>query len=136
MQALAREMNLSETSFVLTPTDTGCAAGAAYRMRIFTPARELAFAGHPSVGTAWVLADEGRIPLRATASAIRHRREQGGEVSWFMTWAWRTGPWRRGPRRSRRAKPGATTRRGSLPVTLLFIIAAALVIVVARGGFQ
>jgi trans-2,3-dihydro-3-hydroxyanthranilate isomerase len=63
MQALAREMNLSETTFVLTPTDAGRAAGAAYRMRIFTPARELPFAGHPSIGTAWLQADEGRIDV-------------------------------------------------------------------------
>src|SRR5918992_3739585 len=63
MQALAREMNLSETTFVLPPTDEGRAAGANYRMRIFTPARELPFAGHPSIGTAWVQADEGRLGL-------------------------------------------------------------------------
>jgi trans-2,3-dihydro-3-hydroxyanthranilate isomerase len=47
MQALAREFNLSETVFVLPPT-----AEATYRLRIFTPARELPFAGHPSVGAA------------------------------------------------------------------------------------
>jgi trans-2,3-dihydro-3-hydroxyanthranilate isomerase len=48
MQALAREFNLSETVFVLPVTQ----AGATYRARIFTPARELPFAGHPSVGAA------------------------------------------------------------------------------------
>ena len=48
MQALAREFNLSETVFVLPPT-TG---EATYRLRIFTPGRELPFAGHPSVGAA------------------------------------------------------------------------------------
>ncbi len=63
MQALAREMNLSETTFVLSPTDAGRAARAAYRMRIFTPARELPFAGHPSIGTAWLQADEGRLDV-------------------------------------------------------------------------
>jgi len=47
MQALAREFNLSETVFVLPPT-----AEATYRLRIFTPGRELPFAGHPSVGAA------------------------------------------------------------------------------------
>ena len=46
MQALAREFNLSETVFVLPPTQVG----ATYRARIFTPAEELPFAGHPSVG--------------------------------------------------------------------------------------
>lgn len=57
MQALAREFNLSETVFPLPPTRPG----ASYRVRIFTPARELPFAGHPSVGVAWVLARDGVI---------------------------------------------------------------------------
>jgi trans-2,3-dihydro-3-hydroxyanthranilate isomerase len=48
MQALAREFNLSETVFVLPATQDG----ATYRARIFTPERELPFAGHPSVGAA------------------------------------------------------------------------------------
>jgi trans-2,3-dihydro-3-hydroxyanthranilate isomerase len=48
MQALAQEFNLSETVFVLPPTQVG----ATYRARIFTPAEELPFAGHPSVGAA------------------------------------------------------------------------------------
>ena len=48
MQALAVEFNLSETVFVLPPTQVG----ATYRARIFTPAAELPFAGHPSVGAA------------------------------------------------------------------------------------
>jgi trans-2,3-dihydro-3-hydroxyanthranilate isomerase len=52
MQALAREMNLSETTFVLPAT----APGADARIRIFTPAMELPFAGHPTLGTAFVLA--------------------------------------------------------------------------------
>jgi trans-2,3-dihydro-3-hydroxyanthranilate isomerase len=51
MQAVAREFNLSETAF---PTDPGDAA-ADYRLRIFTPGAELPFAGHPSLGSAWVL---------------------------------------------------------------------------------
>jgi trans-2,3-dihydro-3-hydroxyanthranilate isomerase len=49
MQAVARETNLSETTF---PTVIG---SAAYELRIFTPFEELPFAGHPSIGTAWVL---------------------------------------------------------------------------------
>ncbi|MFC3504181.1 PhzF family phenazine biosynthesis protein [Micromonospora krabiensis] len=48
MQALALEFNLSETVFVLPPTQVG----ATYRARIFTPVTELPFAGHPSVGAA------------------------------------------------------------------------------------
>ena len=52
MQALAREFNYSETAFVLPPDDPRHTA----RVRIFTPATELPFAGHPNVGTAYVLA--------------------------------------------------------------------------------
>ncbi|MGH3564640.1 MAG: PhzF family phenazine biosynthesis protein [Pseudonocardia sp.] len=57
MQQVAAEFGLSETAFPLPPT----VAGADYRLRIFTPTRELPFAGHPSVGTAWVLAGAGLI---------------------------------------------------------------------------
>ncbi|MBW0101705.1 PhzF family phenazine biosynthesis protein [Pseudonocardia sp. KRD291] len=57
MQAVAAEFGLSETAFTLPVTDPS----ADYRVRIFTPARELPFAGHPSVGTAWVLARDGVI---------------------------------------------------------------------------
>ena len=66
MQAIAREMNLSETTFVLPPTDPQ----AAYWMRIFTPAKEIPFAGHPSVGTAFVMASAGRFPLREPVTHI------------------------------------------------------------------
>lgn len=57
MQAIAREFNLSETVFVVTPRDIVKSA----RIRIFTPTRELPFAGHPTVGAAAVLA-ERRAP--------------------------------------------------------------------------
>jgi trans-2,3-dihydro-3-hydroxyanthranilate isomerase len=57
MQAIAAEFGLSETAFPLPPSTPD----ADYRLRIFTPARELPFAGHPSVGAAWVLARAGRI---------------------------------------------------------------------------
>lgn len=60
MQAIAREMNLSETTFVLLSTD----AAAHARMRIFTLRLELPFAGHPVVGTGYVLVTEGLIPRR------------------------------------------------------------------------
>jgi len=52
MQGIAREFNLSETVFVLTPHDPVHAA----RLRIFTPSRELAFAGHPTIGAACLIA--------------------------------------------------------------------------------
>jgi trans-2,3-dihydro-3-hydroxyanthranilate isomerase len=58
LQALAREFNLSETVFPMRPT----ADAADYRVRIFTPGVEVPFAGHPSIGAAWVLASLGRLP--------------------------------------------------------------------------
>lgn len=61
LQALAREFNLSETAFPLPPTEQERARGVDYRLRIFTPVRELPFAGHPSVGTAWLLAARGAV---------------------------------------------------------------------------
>lgn len=59
MQQIAREMNLSETVFVLPPSD----ARALRRLRIFTPGREMPMAGHPVVGTWNALAREGIVPL-------------------------------------------------------------------------
>ncbi len=59
MMKIAREMNLSETVFVLPPRDENTLR----RLRIFTPAREIPFAGHPVVGTWNALAREGVVPL-------------------------------------------------------------------------
>ena len=59
MQAIAGWTNLSETIFLLPPGD-----GADYRVRIFTPRQELPFAGHPSVGAAWAVLDQGLAPAR------------------------------------------------------------------------
>jgi trans-2,3-dihydro-3-hydroxyanthranilate isomerase len=56
MQRVAREMNLSETVFVLPP-----AGGGDARIRIFTPATELPFAGHPTLGTAFVLCGQREL---------------------------------------------------------------------------
>lgn len=66
MQAIAREMNLSETTFVLPSSRPDCAA----RVRIFTPGRELPFAGHPTLGTAYVLAQQGVLPPGAREFAL------------------------------------------------------------------
>jgi trans-2,3-dihydro-3-hydroxyanthranilate isomerase len=71
MQRIARELNLAETTFVLPTTRDDCAA----RVRIFTPSRELEFAGHPTIGTAYVLRDEGLIG--ASASAFRLEENVG-----------------------------------------------------------
>lgn len=62
MQAIAREFHYSETTFVLPARDPRHAA----RVRIFTPGGELPFAGHPTVGTAFVLATVGRVPMLAS----------------------------------------------------------------------
>ena len=60
MQAVAREMNLSETSFVLRPSDP---ARAQFRARYFTPGEEIPLAGHPTIATGFALVDSGRLPL-------------------------------------------------------------------------
>lgn len=65
-QAIAREFNYSETTFVLPPTDPANTR----RVRIFTPGGELQFAGHPTVGTAFVLATIGAIPLHGPETRI------------------------------------------------------------------
>lgn len=56
MQAIAAEFNLSETTFVLPPADPANTA----RVRIFNRTAEMPFAGHPNVGTGWVLAQQGK----------------------------------------------------------------------------
>jgi trans-2,3-dihydro-3-hydroxyanthranilate isomerase len=66
MQLLAREVNYSESTFVFPP-ETG--AGTR-RVRIFTPGVEMPFAGHPTVGTAFVLAAIGEIPLAGERTTV------------------------------------------------------------------
>ena len=81
MQALAKEVGFSETTFVLPAEDGGTA-----RMRIFTPAAELPFAGHPTLGTAWVLAaplQRALIELETGSGIVPveiERDESGGLV--------------------------------------------------------
>ncbi len=66
MQRIARELNLSETAFLLPPTRKDCAL----RVRIFTPARELYFAGHPTIGSAYVARDHGIVARTARSFSI------------------------------------------------------------------
>lgn len=87
MQALAREMNFSESTFVLPPEQGGHA-----RVRIFTPVRELPFAGHPTLGTAIVLGlstglDGIRLETGAGIVPLRFEREGGG-----VSFAWMNQP--------------------------------------------
>ena len=79
MQALARWTNLSETTFVLPPTQDG----ADYGLRIFTPGGELPFAGHPTLGSAhaWLAEGEGRsgrqsLVQECAAGLVRVRRTE------------------------------------------------------------
>jgi trans-2,3-dihydro-3-hydroxyanthranilate isomerase len=84
MQAIAAEFNLAETTFVLPPKDAKHTA----EVRIFTPKAEMPFAGHPNVGTAFVLARMGRIAgdslvfeEKAGLVPMNLRREQGQVVA-------------------------------------------------------
>jgi trans-2,3-dihydro-3-hydroxyanthranilate isomerase len=76
MQSLACEMNFSESTFVLPPSDGGHA-----RIRIFTPHREVPFAGHPTLGSAFVLGEPmqlERIRLETGKGTIEVRLEREG----------------------------------------------------------
>ena len=76
MQRIAREMNLSETVFVLPPE-----AGGDHRIRIFTPFSELPFAGHPTLGTAYVLgsdSDADAVSLETGVGTVEVRLARAG----------------------------------------------------------
>ena len=66
MQILAREFNLSETVFILPPRDPA----HTHALRIFTPTAELPFAGHPTLGAAWLLTTLGAIPLQEPTTTV------------------------------------------------------------------
>jgi len=68
-QRIARELNLSETVFVRPATRSDCAAS----LRIFTPATEVRFAGHPTIGTAFALMDEGVVAPNAEHFTLEER---------------------------------------------------------------
>jgi trans-2,3-dihydro-3-hydroxyanthranilate isomerase len=86
---VARELNLSETVFVYPATRADCAV----KLRIFTPGRELAFAGHPTIGTAWVLREEGivaktqqQFALQENVGPVPVRVEAGARpLIWLKT---------------------------------------------------
>lgn len=73
MQAIAGEFNLAETTFVLPPQDLSHTA----EVRIFTPRAELPFAGHPNIGTAYVLAVEANRAGRALAEPLVFEEKAG-----------------------------------------------------------
>ena len=76
MQTIAREFNLSETVFVLKPSNAAHTA----RVRIFTPAAEMPFAGHPTVGTASLLAELRMPPTHEGGEALVVLEEEIGPV--------------------------------------------------------
>jgi trans-2,3-dihydro-3-hydroxyanthranilate isomerase len=86
MQLIAKEMNLSETTFVLPPAD----AANNFRVRIFTPAQELPMAGHPTVGTTFILARERMLESSGrenAAGATTIRLEEGvGTIPVEIDW--------------------------------------------------
>lgn len=83
MQTIAREMNLSESVFVLPPRETDSLC----RLRIFTPGLELPFAGHPTVGTAYLLALLGRAQAEAPTGRTRIvLEEEAGHVPVSIEW--------------------------------------------------
>jgi trans-2,3-dihydro-3-hydroxyanthranilate isomerase len=69
MQRIAREFNLSETVFVVPAGRADCVAG----LRIFTPVREMIFAGHPTVGAGYVLMAEGMVPKSTTQFCVEEK---------------------------------------------------------------
>jgi trans-2,3-dihydro-3-hydroxyanthranilate isomerase len=73
MQSIAREFNYSESTFVLPPADEANTA----RVRIFTPAFEIPFAGHPNVGTAFVLGRMGSVFGKAVGDILRFEEKAG-----------------------------------------------------------
>jgi trans-2,3-dihydro-3-hydroxyanthranilate isomerase len=85
MQRIAREFGFSETTFITSRDESGAA------VRIFTPAEELPFAGHPTLGTAWVLREHvlARRPatvtlaLRVGAVPVTFEPEGGAELAWL-----------------------------------------------------
>ncbi|HYL38594.1 MAG TPA: PhzF family phenazine biosynthesis protein [Bryobacteraceae bacterium] len=88
MQRIAREMNLSETTFIEPPTRPDCAAN----VRIFTPAREMPFAGHPTVGSSFVLLETGIVAKGREEFSLQEKigpvpvRVEAGEAGRPLIW--------------------------------------------------
>lgn len=109
MQAIAREMNYSETTFVGPPLENG-----AFPVRIYTPGQELPFAGHPTLGTAYVLrqmlgaAQEPLVLQEGVGPILVHvETTQDGERYWMT---------QNTPVFGRTYDPGEIARQLSLPV--------------------
>ena len=91
MQKIAKETNLSETTFVFPATRPDCSAS----VRIFTPAKEMDFAGHPTVGTSFVLMEQRIVPKNSARFVLEEKvgpvpvrveaGDQGRLLIWFST---------------------------------------------------
>jgi trans-2,3-dihydro-3-hydroxyanthranilate isomerase len=91
MQKIAKEMNLSETTFVFPATRPDCVAD----VRIFAPANEMRFAGHPTIGTSFVLITQGRVPKNSECFVLEEKigpvpirvenGSNGRPLIWFAT---------------------------------------------------
>ena len=91
MQKIGKELNLSETTFVFPATRPDCSAS----VRIFTPAKEMDFAGHPTVGTSFVLMEQRIIPKNSARFVLEEKvgpvpvrvetGEDGRSLIWFST---------------------------------------------------
>ncbi|GAA4824227.1 PhzF family phenazine biosynthesis protein [Nocardioides caeni] len=93
MQAFARWTNLSETTFLLAPTDPG----ADYRLRIFTPSEELPFAGHPTLGSAHAWRESGGVAagehiVQECGVGLVRLRSEGGRLAFAAPDLIRSGP--------------------------------------------
>ncbi len=139
MAAFARWTNLSETTFLLPPSPVaqgagadpapGAAAGADYRVRIFTPGGELPFAGHPTLGSCWAWLAAGGQPRQpgvvvqeCGVGLVRVRQGDGAAPGQLPA-----APGCLGPASGRLAFAAPPLRRsGPLDATLLAQIAAAL----------
>ncbi len=79
MQTIAREMNFSETTFVVAESATRA------KVRIFTPGNELPFAGHPTIGTAWVLGQQrASFVLELGVGDVEVRLDGAGGIAWMV----------------------------------------------------
>lgn len=94
MAAFARWTNLSETTYLLAPTDPG----ADYRLRIFTTSRELPFAGHPTLGSARAWLEAGGVarsdtgPVQECEAGLVRVRQTGGRLAFAAPPLLRRGP--------------------------------------------
>lgn len=115
MQALARETNLSETTFIL-PRDPQIEKREGVKVRIFTTQEELKFAGHPTLGTGWYLAqdrgvDEITLDLPIGKVPLKFRRENGALAFGEMT--------QKDPEFGRVHEPEAVANALGLPISAL-----------------